>query len=333
MEAPIARQFRDRPDDHRPEPRSRALRRRPRARRRGARRGDGAAGAQDRRTGAGARRPRPPRLRPRHAVRRRARAGGDGRASRQPVQSPHRDRRLDPDDPRPGARDGLRGGRADLPRRRPRGLDGHDHRRRPRPGRGGAAHRGALARRPRRLQYPRDHAERQHARHGAVAGDRRPDAGAGPRRPPARGAGALRHHHLRGPLDRSGGEAAAARARRRRDRHARDRRARRLGAARGAHRPLEGGGGVAARQLRPRLPRPGGRARHRHRGAGRRHLPRGAPGHGDALRFRDRRLARRGRAQPLPRRARPLGGGRHRARREPLRPHRLDRAPGAVAAA
>ena len=45
-------------------------------------------------------------------------------------------------------------------------------------------------------------------------------------------------------------------------------------------------GRAPARQLRRRLPRPGGRAGHRHRGAGRRHLPRGAPGHGDALRLR-----------------------------------------------
>ena len=41
-----------------------------------------------------------------------------------------------------------------------------------------------------------------------------------------------------------------------------------------------------ARELRRRLPRPGGGAGLGHGGAGRRDLPRGAPGHGDALRLR-----------------------------------------------
>ena len=48
---------------------------------------------------------------------------------------------------------------------------------------------------------------------------------------------------------------------------------------------LAGARRLAPRQLRPRLPRPGGRAGHRHHRPGRRHLPRGAPRHGDALRL------------------------------------------------
>ena len=60
----------------------------------------------------------------------------------------------------------------------------------------------------------------------------------------------------------------------------------------------------AACQPRRRFPRSRCGARRRHDGARRRHLSRGASGHGNAVRQRARRLARPGRAQSVPRRPR-----------------------------
>ena len=106
---------------------------------------------------------------------------------------------------------------------------------------------------------------RQHARHGARLPRRRARSCAPllgePAVPPGR---AREHPRLRRPLDRPGREARGSRP------HGvdtvdmrADRRARRLCAARRAHRALAGARRPPARQLRRRLPRPGGRARHR----------------------------------------------------------------------
>ena len=240
-----------------------------------------------------------------------------------------RDRRLDPHDPRPGLRDGRGARRAGVPRRRPRDLDGHDHRRRPRPRRGRAGGPRCSGSTPTPTTTP----PRPRRRATCTAwrcrfatgdpilapllGDRPLDAMApaditlfGARSIDPEEKARLRAHGVDAidmrAIDERGVSALLA------ERIAR----------------WQAQGVLAARQLRPRLPRPGGRAGHRHRRARRRHLPRGAPGHGDALRRGDRRLGRRRRAQPLPRRARPLRGRRHRTGREPLRPHRPRPRPG-----
>ena len=116
-------------------------------------------------------------------------------------------------------------------------------------------------------------------------------------------------------------------------RHARDRRARRLARSCASSSPAGGRRRHAACQPRRRFPRPGGRARRRHDGARRRHLPRGASGHGDAVRQRAGRLARPGRAQSVPRRPRTharVAAGR--AGGQPVRPPHLRPRPAPAAA-
>ena len=188
----------------------------------------------------------------------------------------------------------------------------------------GPRDRRALARRPRRLQHPRDHALGQHARHGARL---RSPATRSSRRCSATGRSTpiapADIHALRRPLDRPEREGAA--------------RAPTASTPSTCARSTS----AASRRCSPSASPAGRRAASRSHVSfdvdfldpavapgtgtvvpGRRHLPRGAPGDGDALRLRPRRLGRRGRAQPLPRRARPHRGRRHRAGREPLRPHR-----------
>ena len=90
-----------------------------------------------------------------------------------------------------------------LPRRRPRHLDGDDLRRRPPLRRARPRSRRALARRPRRLQHPRDLALGQHARHVRGVLMRR----ARPGRPARRPAPRLNSHRparpVRYPVNRS----------------------------------------------------------------------------------------------------------------------------------
>ena len=273
-----------------------------------ARHADGAAGAAHRRARPRARRPRPPRQRPRHAPR--GRAGRRWRwrrrrpsAAATSPRSPAGPARLH--DHAYGM--AAEGGGAGLPRRRPFDLDGHDQRRRPRLRRGAGASWSSSGSTPTPTTT-----RRRRRRRATCTAWRSPSSPASrawrrssASRPFASGA-AGEHPRLRRPLDRPGREARLARRTASTsstcaqidERGVSALLAERIARLAGARRP-------PARQLRRRLPRPGGRARHRHGGAGRRHLPRGASGHGDALRQRPRRLGRRGRAQPLPRRARP----------------------------
>ena len=198
--------------------------------------------------------------------------------------------------------------RAGLPRRRPRHLDGHDQRRRPRLRRGRAASSSCSGSTP-TPTTTRPRPRRRGNMHGMalafLAGE--PSLRADPRRAGRSTPVPPPNIHVFGARSIDPDEKRAARAP-----HGVDAVDMRAIDERGVSALLaeriagwRARGVAPARQLRRRLPRPRGRARHRHRGAGRRHLPRGASGHGDALRQRARRLGRRGRAQPLPRRARP----------------------------
>ena len=73
-------------------------------------------------------------------------------------------------------------------------------------------------------------------------------------------------------------------------------------------------GAVGARVARHGRDGPAPRARRRDAGAGRHHLPRGAPDDGDGVRVRDDGLAAGGRGEPDPRRAESLRTARRRAR-------------------
>ena len=282
-----------------------------------------------------ARRSRPRGERPRHALGGRVGGAWGGAAGRGALPLPAGDRRLDAAAARPRLRHG--GGRrgAGLPRRRPFDLDGHDQRRRPRAAASRAASSPSSGSTPMPTTTPRETSpQRQHARHGALLPRRRgePRADPGQPRPSIR---------CRRRASTSSAPARSTRARRRGSSpHGIDtvdmRQIDERGVSALLAERIEGWrarGRASARELRRRLPRPGGGAGHRHRGAGRRHLPRGASGDGDALRRGlvgsvdvvelNPFLDERGRTRR----------DRHRARGEPLRPHRARPPAGRRAAA